>query len=81
MQFGTSSLYIMVDADGNKFTWKSSSKTLETGSTYKIDGTVKEHRDDPKYGKQTVLSRCAAELVGFEVADDATTLLRDRKAA
>lgn len=72
-EWGDSSLHIMVDAAGNKLTWKSSTKTLETGSTYTVTGTVKEHRDD-KYGKQTVLSRCVVELVGFEVDEGAAAL-------
>ncbi len=72
-EWGDSTLHIMVDARGNKLTWKSSGKTLETGSTYTVTGTVKEHRDD-KYGKQTVLSRCVVELVGFEVDAGAAAL-------
>lgn len=72
-EWGDSSLHVMVDAGGNKLTWKSSTKTLETGSTYTVTGTVKKH-DDSKYGKQTVLSRCVVELVGFEVDEGAARL-------
>lgn len=72
-EWGDSSLHIMVDAAGNKFKWKSSGKTLETGSTYAVTGTVIDHSDD-KYGKQTRLSRCVTKLVGFEVDAGAAAL-------
>lgn len=59
-RYGTSYLHIMVDADGNCVTWKASGHTLETGATYKVKGTVKEH-GSREGTLQTKLSRCKAE--------------------
>lgn len=52
-------LYItsMDDADGNAFLWKTTSKKMEEGRTYKVRGTVKAH-DEYEGSKQTVLTRC-----------------------
>ncbi len=66
--YGTSHLHLMQDAAGNRFTWKTSSKCLTVGSTYKVKGSVKKHdvyQRDPKFPavKQTVLLRCKVEEV------------------
>lgn len=55
--FGESSLHLMYDNVGNRFTWKSSRTTLKTGETIVLKGTIKEH-SEYKNIKQTVLSRC-----------------------
>lgn len=55
--FGSSSLHLMSDKLGNRFTWKSSSYTLDKGKEVLLKGTVKEH-SEYKGVKQTVLSRC-----------------------
>ncbi len=60
--WGATHIHRFVDADGNVFTWFSSSKRLEVGSTYRVKGTVKKH-DDYEGVKQTVIARCAAEPV------------------
>lgn len=56
--FGESYLHKFEDADGNQFTWFSSSQAWEEGNAYVVTGTVKTHQDHEKYGKSTVLSRC-----------------------
>ena len=60
--FGASNLHLMNDKDGNVFVWKTASERLEVGKTYKLAGTVKEHklyegRNVPPV-EQTVLTRC-----------------------
>lgn len=55
--FGYSSMHLMYDAHGNRFTWTSSSCTLEKGKEVLLKGTIKDHRLY-KEVKQTVLSRC-----------------------
>jgi hypothetical protein len=37
-----------------------------------LTGTVKQHEDHAKYGKQTKLTRCTTEMVTFTAANDAT---------
>ena len=60
--YGYSSMHIMEDADGNEFVWTTSARTLEEGVTYKVRGTIKQHKIY-KNNKQTVLSRCTVERI------------------
>jgi len=53
---GTTWLYTMVDADGNKFKWFASNPKLTVGETYSLKATVKKH-DEWKGEKQTVITR------------------------
>lgn len=55
--YGSSSLHLMHDEQGNRFTWKSTTTCLEVGQTYMLRGTVKAH-DEYKEEKQTKLGRC-----------------------
>jgi len=56
--FGTTTLYKMVDADGNRFGWFSSMGCDDTtGDTITITGTVKEHKVYNDI-KETMLTRC-----------------------
>lgn len=72
-QFGTTSLYRMRDNAGNVAVWFTSSGSLEVGKTYKIKGTVKEHKLYKDTIKQTVLSRCKIEETAqLELAKAAT---------
>lgn len=57
--YGPTNLYRMVDANGNVYTWFTSTSPLSEGSTYKLKGQVKKH-DTYKREKQTVLTRCKA---------------------
>lgn len=59
-KFGVSYINIMRDVSGNTLVWKSST-CLSTGSEYHLTGKVKDHTD--KYGKQTDLSHCKAEII------------------
>jgi hypothetical protein len=54
--YGVSDLHMFIDADGNKFKWFSSSKTLKVGETYNLKATVKKH-DEYKGEKQTLITR------------------------
>jgi len=56
--YGTSSLHIMHDVDGNVYVWSASTKTLEAGIEYHMRGTVKDHRQY-RGVNQTVLTRCS----------------------
>ena len=56
--YGISTMHIMEDANGNVFIWTTASKTLEKGHTYKMKGTIKDHRVY-KNVQQTVLTRCS----------------------
>ena len=56
--FGLSIMHIMEDADGNVFIWTTASKCLDKGETYKLKGTIKDHRIY-KNVQQTVLTRCS----------------------
>ena len=59
--YGTTTIYTLVDADGNVFKWFASNDEVlgdKEGETFKIKGTVKKH-DEYQGTKQTVLSRCA----------------------
>ena len=54
---GVSYLVKMVDNEGNNLTWFSSNNDMEEGKSYKLLGTVKEHKDY-KDEKKTVITRC-----------------------
>ena len=56
--YGTSTMHIMEDENKNVFIWTTASKTLEKGHTYKMKGTIKDHRVY-KNVQQTVLTRCS----------------------
>ena len=56
--YGHNSFHIFSDAEGNVYTWNTSSKTLEVGRTYHLKGTVKEHTCFRNVN-QTNLTRCA----------------------
>ncbi len=64
-QYGLMRIYVMKDAAGNVYTWKTSSNigyeteegTWYTPETFTITGTVKEH-SEYRGEKQTVLTRC-----------------------
>ena len=55
--FGHSTMHIFKDAADNIYTWTTSAKTLVEGNTYRIRGTVKDHRTY-RATKQTILTRC-----------------------
>ena len=55
--YGPSHMHVMIDADENVFVWTTASKKWETGQTYHIRGTVKEHRTYRNV-QQTCLTRC-----------------------
>lgn len=60
--FGVTTI-ITFQAGDNELTWFASGDRTEEykqGENYTIDATVKTHRDDPKYGKSTVVTRVAA---------------------
>lgn len=58
--YGTSTMHIMSDYDGNTFIWTTGVKTLVTNQEYEIRGTVKAHSE--YHGdKQTILTRCTAK--------------------
>lgn len=56
-RYGISTMHIMEDPDGNVFVWTTASQKLDTGTTYAIRGTIKDHRTY-KNVDQTILSRC-----------------------
>ena len=55
--YGLSHMHIMIDPDENVFVWTTASKKWETGKTYHLRGTVKEHRTYRNI-QQTCLTRC-----------------------
>lgn len=55
--YGTSYMHIMKDMDGNRLTWFSSSKVLDTGIIMTIKATPKKH-EVYKDTQQTILNRC-----------------------
>ena len=55
--YGISTMHIMEDAVGNTFVWTTAAKTLEVGATYRMKGTIKDHKEY-KGVKQTILTRC-----------------------
>ena len=71
--YGSSAINIMTDDAGNALVWKSGT-FLRVTSEYMLSGTVKEH-DDSKYGKQTVLTRCKAEMIEHDAGSfDVTSM-------
>lgn len=58
--YGTTTLYTLLDADGNLFKWFATTDKLgeDEGARFVIKGTVKKH-DEYNGTKQTVLTRCA----------------------
>lgn len=69
--WGVTRIHKMLDDAGNALVWFASREGgLEQGRRYRIKATVKSHEDDPKWGKQTVLTRAVkvAELEDAEVA-------------
>lgn len=56
--FGVSIIHTMEDEKGNQYVWKTASKWLLKDRTYKLRGTVKEHKIY-KGTKQTWLTRCS----------------------
>ena len=71
---GTSTIYTFEDDNGNKILWTTSSmpyvndKPIESGKTYTITGTVKEHKEY-KGEKETVLTRCKLTAATNESVD------------
>lgn len=63
--YGMQRINVMRDENGNVLVWKSG-KALETGGIFMATGTVKAH-SEYKGRKQTDLTRCSVEHVGFEV--------------
>jgi len=59
--FGVTYITGLEDADGNQFTWFSSSENLTAGATYKVTGTVKDQNDKFHGIPTTILSRCKCE--------------------
>ena len=55
--FGLTNIHIMTDANENEYVWATSARTLTEGETYRLRGTIKEHKLY-KASKQTVLTRC-----------------------
>lgn len=55
--YGTSTMHVMSDYDGNTYIWSTTSKTLTVDNEYEVRGTVKAHSE--YHGdKQTILTRC-----------------------
>jgi hypothetical protein len=59
--YGTTTILSFTDADGRKVVWFASGsleeKEWEIGSQVKVKGTVKDLKDDAKFGKQTLMTR------------------------
>ena len=55
--YGTSTMHIMEDVDGNVFVWTTASKSFPEGKVVNLRGTIKDHREY-KGTKQTILTRC-----------------------
>lgn len=59
--YGTTTILNLVDSEGRKVVWFASSSldemSWEVGKMYKIKGTVKDLKDDPRFGKQTIITR------------------------
>jgi hypothetical protein len=57
--YGTTTMFIFNDEQGNCIVWKATSNpSMEIGQTYSVKGTVKDHTDY-KGTKQTLLTRCS----------------------
>jgi hypothetical protein len=62
-EYGSSStLHIFKEKDDNVLTWTTSARTLVKDKTYKVKGSIKEHKTF-RGEKQTVLTRCRVEEV------------------
>lgn len=60
--YGYSTLYTVNTADGNQASWwRTGSHVEQRGAKVTLKGTIKALNDDPKHGKQTVLTRCKIE--------------------
>lgn len=57
-QWGTSFLHKFEEESGNRYAWFSSAGSWDEGQVYTFVGTVKDHKEDEKWGKETQLSRC-----------------------
>lgn len=59
--YGTTTILNLIDSDGRKVVWFASNSLdeneWEVGKMYKIKGTVKDFKDDPRFGKQTIITR------------------------
>src|ERR1019366_1671388 len=55
--YGSTTLHIMSDKEGNVFKWNSSNAVLEKGKEYTLRGNVKRH-EEYKGVKQTTLTHC-----------------------
>lgn len=62
-EYGVTHMHLMVDAAGNVAKWQSSSHRFEPGDIVSGKGTVKAHTEY-RGTPQTVLSRCAFEVIG-----------------
>lgn len=56
-QYGHSIMHIMRDNENNVYVWSTAARTLNVGETYKLKGTIKDHRLYCNT-KQTILTRC-----------------------
>jgi hypothetical protein len=66
--YGTKTIVAMELAVGDEqvapLTWfASGSLEFEEGAEYTFTGTVKEHKDDARFGKQTIVNRCKLQEV------------------
>lgn len=59
-QFGPTTMYRMLDMQGNVLVWFSSRDVMDEGEWYTLTGTVKRH-EEYEGVKQTQLTRCAVE--------------------
>lgn len=57
-KYGTSYLHTMSDSDDNVYIWSTSSRKLDKHKTYRLKGTIKDHKEYNGV-KQTVLTRCS----------------------
>jgi hypothetical protein len=64
-QYGVTFVHTFVTDDGRKVTWfasnpfdKSNCPLCVVGNLYKVSGTVKDFKNEEKYGKTTILTRC-----------------------
>ena len=55
--YGTSTMHIMEDAEGNVFVWTTAAKFIPEGKTVVLRGTIKDHKTY-KGTNQTILTRC-----------------------
>lgn len=56
-QYGTSTFYLFEDAEGNRYTWTTSSREWPIGASKRIKGTVKGHAK-ARNEERTILTRC-----------------------